>query len=390
MSNAAAIDVEVMDGAQTQALMRNQTAGEIETASRAVATRTEAEVKAMYALAQLRPRDIDTVRVDLLRACKRSRFAETARYSIPRGGKKVEGPSIRFAEEAMRAMGNLYVSFSIVHEDEDVRIIRGRCVDLERNTPYEDELIVRKTMLRREVKRGQRVISQKTNSSGQTVYLVEADDSELVVIQNAAKSKLRRNLILQALPSDLLEEAMDEAIATLRAKDASDPAAARKKIVDSFAELNVFPAQLKEFLECELTQISPQQLSDLRGIYQAIKEGATTWKEITAKDDSEGTGATVSALADKVAAKRAEKSKVTPTSAAATTIATTATTKDSAPPASANIDALRARALMADQDAIDELQSMGQQIGVLEDVNVDKLPKELGERYRAWLVGPKK
>lgn len=65
-----------------------------------------------------------------------------------------------------------------------------------------------------------------------------------------------------------------------------------------------------------------------------------------------------------------------------------------APPAAARHDgpdtnALRARALMGEQDAIDELQSMGVEVGALADINVDRLSKELGERYRAWLSQPK-
>ena len=73
-----------------------------ETSSTALAAQAEARIKARAAIAIGRPRDMDTVRVKLLKDCERPGFAAVARYSVPRGGKKIQGPSIRFAEAAAR------------------------------------------------------------------------------------------------------------------------------------------------------------------------------------------------------------------------------------------------------------------------------------------------
>ena len=63
-----------------------------ETASSSVAARAKAEVEARAIVALQRPRSVNQFRIGLLESCRRSRFAETARYSKPVGGGKVEGP----------------------------------------------------------------------------------------------------------------------------------------------------------------------------------------------------------------------------------------------------------------------------------------------------------
>ena len=123
-----------------------------ETASTAVAVQARAAVEARYKMALMRPRSWDEVRVRLLAACKRPGFAETARYAKPVGGKSIEGPSIRFAEEALRAMGNAYVETMVVFDDDERRIVRVTVTDLEANLSYPHDITLRKTVERRRLK----------------------------------------------------------------------------------------------------------------------------------------------------------------------------------------------------------------------------------------------
>lgn len=60
------------------------------------------------------------------------------------------------------------------------------------------------------------------------------------------------------------------------------------------------------------------------------------------------------------------------------------------PNTGADVNALKARALMGEDAAIDELASMGMQPGALAEINIDRLPKDVAARYRAWLSPPKK
>lgn len=249
-----------------------------ETAIAAAAAQARSQVEARFALAFARPRDFDDVRVRLLKECQRTRFAETARYAKPVGGRKIEGPSIRFAEAAVRCMGNIDVQTPAIYEDEEKRIVRVTVTDLESNATFSSDVTIQKTVERRNPK-GYEVLGERTNSSGDRVFIVKATDDDLLNKHNALVSKAIRNNALRILPGDLLDEAMDTCLATLRRQDAQDPDAARKKVVDAFAAVGVKPSDLKQYLGHDVAGCSPAELQDLRTVYAAIKDGETSWQE---------------------------------------------------------------------------------------------------------------
>src|SRR5690606_28409385 len=141
---------------------------------------------------------------------------------------------------------------------------------------------------RKSLKRGQVAISQRTNSQGETTYLVEATEDELLTKQQAAISKHIRNGVLRILPSDLLEEAMAQVVATLRDEDARDPAAARKQVVDAFYALGVGPDQLAAYLGHPLEAITGAELVELRTVFSALRDGEARWVEIMEAKHGEG------------------------------------------------------------------------------------------------------
>jgi hypothetical protein len=98
----------------------------------------------------------------------------------------------------------------------------------------------------------------------------------------------------------------------VRAKDAKDPDAARKELADAFATLSVLPADLKGYLGHELGQCSPAELTQLRGLFAGIRDGAITWAEVLAEkaaaDGPPGDGkARARTVADKLAERAAKK-----------------------------------------------------------------------------------
>lgn len=283
----------------------------VETNATAGAALAEARVKARSVVALNRPRDMDLVRVKLLKECDRPGFAAVARYALPRSGKTIVGPSVRFAEAAARALTNLDVFAEIIFDDTNKRILQITAVDLESNHSESFPVVVDKVMERRELKRDEVAIGTRTNSTGAMVYLVAVPESEMPVRQGAAVAKIRRNLILAHLPGDILEEAMRAVEETTKREDKRDPDAARKQLVDAFAEIGVLPDALKTFLGCDLSAASPAQTQELRAVYVGIKEGAATWAEVIAeKTGSAPAGAgKVSELKDALAAKLAAKKK---------------------------------------------------------------------------------
>lgn len=250
-----------------------------ELATAAVAAQAKAMVEARYIVALQRPRDIDAARVKLLAACKRPRFAEAARYVKP-VGRGIEGPSIRLAEEAARCMTNIDVQIPTIYDDERRRIVRVSATDLEANITYDKDVTIEKTVERNSVKEGQQLVGQRMGSRGQAVYIVLASDDEILNKENALTSKALRACLLRLVPGDILEEAMDQVYATLRDRNAQDPGAERKRIVDGFAALHIMPDRLKEYLGHDLDVTTPAELLDLRGIYTALKDGEATWAEV--------------------------------------------------------------------------------------------------------------
>jgi hypothetical protein len=274
--------VEVVPGTSTKDEFGGVTSTALaETASTAVAAQATASVQARYVLAMKNPRDLDEVRVRLLKECKRPRFAEVARYLKP-VGQGVTGPSIRFAEAALRCMGNVMPEVATVYDDTKKRIVRVTVTDLEANLTYSQDVVVEKTVERSKLRGGQQPIAVRTNSNGYKTFIVEATEDDLLNKQAALVSKALRTLALRVLPGDILDECMDQVIATQEARDKADPDAARKRLVDAFVQIGVKPSDIKTYLGHDLAASSPAEISELRAVYAAIRDGEGTWADAVA------------------------------------------------------------------------------------------------------------
>lgn len=254
-----------------------------DTASTAVAAQAKALVEARYIMAIRRPRDMDVVRERMLKECARPSFAAVARYTKPIGKDKSKwptGPSIRFAEAAVRNMTNITVETMTVYDDREKRIVRVMVTDLEANVPYSQDITIAKTIERRQKKDGDTVISTRTNSYGDTVYILEGTDDDIINKQQALISKAVRTLGLRLIPGDIVDECMDQVLVTQANADAQDPDAAKRKLFDAFSVLGVRAEQLKEYLGHDAEALSPKEVAELRGLYAAIRDGEASWREV--------------------------------------------------------------------------------------------------------------
>ena len=75
------------------------------------------------------------------------------------------------------------------------------------------------------------------------------------------------------IPADLIDEAMDVVVETQRNSDSVDPDAAKRKMLDAFAGIGVSAADIAVYLSHPADVLTPKELADLRGIFQAIKDG---------------------------------------------------------------------------------------------------------------------
>lgn len=251
-----------------------------ETAVTAAAETAKAMVQARFLVALNRPRNFDNARIRLLAACRRPRFAAMARYKKPVGGSHVEGPSIRFADEAVKILGNIDTRQEVIYEDDEQRIVQVSVTDLETNLSKADTICIKKVVERKKIYKGQEIIGKRENTRGEEVFLVRASDDELVNKEANLCAKKRRNLELQLIPQDLIEECEDEVRETMCREDKEDPEASRKRVLDSFAALGVMPSDLESYLGHGTASCSPAEMQGLREIYAAIRDGQTSWSEV--------------------------------------------------------------------------------------------------------------
>jgi hypothetical protein len=175
-------------------------------------------------------------------------------YSIPRGGKRITGPSVRFAEIVQAAWGNLHVTCTLISVDGQAAIVRGRCLDLESNSSL--EIDVRR-----------RVTKKKSKNAP------DDDDKQLAVA--VATSLARRNVILAVVPRSLWESGYHAAGQAATGKGTME--ARRQAALSLYAELGATEEQVLAHLEREgVEEITQDDLRHLRGMVTAIRSGELT------------------------------------------------------------------------------------------------------------------
>ena len=280
----------------------------------ASAESAKARIQAAYIMALNRPRNEDRARLAILQSCKRFQFAERVEYAKPVGGGKfIQGPTIRFAETAIRLWGNIDCQNEVVYEDDKVRRIRVTVTDLETNSTHSKEISVSKRVERSSDK-GREVVGKRINSYGNTVYIVVATDEEMQQKVDSAVSKALRNEGLRLIPSDIIDEAIATARWTLSQRDNQDPERARRNLIDAFYALGVMPEDIAKIIGHDIKVITDNDTQQLRSIYASLKSGEAKISDFLPSDNPELDPATEKAkakLAELASKKNAEKKKKT-------------------------------------------------------------------------------
>ena len=216
--------------------------------------RAVAEVQAALVIAASRPRNELRARDRLLQACQRVNLASGALYQYTRGGTSVSGPSIRLAEAAARAWGNMNYGFRELSRRPGESECEAFAWDLETNTKAVRQFSVRH---RRDTRKGGYDLTD------------ERDIYELMA--NQAQRRVRA-AILEIIPGDIMEDAVAECEKTLKAS-VGDVADATAKLVQAFADMGVSREALEKRLGHRIDSIQPAQIIGFRKIYVSIKEG---------------------------------------------------------------------------------------------------------------------
>lgn len=263
----------------------------------AAAEAVKARIQAQYLVALTHPRSYDQSRFRIMEACRRPAFADKVEYKKPVGRTTIVGPSIRFAELALREWGNIDYSNTVVYDDDMNRRISVVITDLETNTTFSASIQITKTVERKD-STGRDVISERINSYGDKVYIVKATEDEVLTKQAAMISKALRNEGLRLIPQEIIEEGIDIARRTQQKDVSSNMEEARKKISDAFGGLGIQPKHLEEYLGHPMAMCVPAEITDLRAIFNAIKNGEAKWSDFTSENEDVRGGALQSAKAN--------------------------------------------------------------------------------------------
>ena len=227
----------------------------------ALATRQAQEVQAAVVMAKRFPRDWVEVERKLIQSCKRPKLAEIAIYEYPRGGTKVTGPSIRLAEAAAQAMGNIDFGWMEIQRLEDESICTAYEWDIENN--------IRRTTTFS-------VPHYRDTKQGKKRLLDDRDIYEMCANQ---ASRRMRGCILQVVPGDLVDLALSECEKTLQANlgTVQEQAAKWGKLFEK--EYAVKPESIVKYLGSRPETWTQNDIFRLRKLYNALQDNMTTVEE---------------------------------------------------------------------------------------------------------------
>ena len=215
--------------------------------------RAIAEVQGQLILAKRFPRDVNAAYAELMESCAHPAMAAVAFYSVPNRG---SGPSIRLAEEIARVFGNFEFGHRELSRSEGKSEIEVYAWDKQTNNRSIRQLTV---MHVQDTKNGTKVLRDQADIDNK--------------IANVA-SKQVRGRILAMMPKWLVESAVEKCRQTL-AGNSDEPISVRvRKMTQAFAKFGVTDKHLATYLGHALDEVVIDELVDLTGIYNAIKEGA--------------------------------------------------------------------------------------------------------------------
>lgn len=221
----------------------------------------KAEIDQLVSTARAFPRSLKRVQSNILSmATLDEESAEECIYALPRGGKPIRGPSIRFAEILKQSYGNCQSAARVVHVDKSEKYVEaeGVFIDLETNS--------------KSTARVRRRISGRNGA----VF----NDDMIIVTGNAACSIAMRNAILAGVPKPLWRKAYDLVQATITG-DVTTLSENREKAFKALAAFGVKPEQVFVGLGIEgVEDITVDHIATLRGMYSALKNGEATVEEM--------------------------------------------------------------------------------------------------------------
>lgn len=210
-------------------------------------------------------------------------FAQSAFYTVPNRG---SGPSIRFAEEVARVYGNFEYGHRELSRETGKSEVEVYAWDKEKNNYSKRQLTVMHIV---DTKHGPKKLTDQADIDNK--------------IANVA-SKQIRGRILALMPKWLVQDAIEACKKTLTGAS-DEPVSVRvRKMTQAFAKYGVNGGHLEAYLGHKLEDTTLDELVDMTGIFNALKEGAKPSEYFGVKEEAEAPkGAAALAALDKPSAE---------------------------------------------------------------------------------------
>jgi hypothetical protein len=238
------------------------TIGEPITAGSLAVDLVRAEVDQQIATARAFPRSI-RASADAMSsmATLNEDIAEECVYALPRGGKTIRGPSIRFAEIVANSWGNCRDDARVTYVDRVERYVEAEGFYHDLQTNRATRTHVKRTI---ELKKNKKTI-----------------DLDMIQLAGAAAMSIaRRNAILGGVPKPVWSRAMEDVQRVIRG-DAKTLGERRDKAVAAFNKMGVGTEKILKALEApSIDDISLDDLVTMTGWRTAINAGDATLDEL--------------------------------------------------------------------------------------------------------------
>jgi hypothetical protein len=234
------------------------------------------EVKGQIFMAKQFPRNVFQAEQRILDACKRPALAGVAVYSYPRGGAKVEGPSIRLAEVLAQNWGNLMYGVKELEQNQGESVAMAYCWDLETNVRQEKTFTVKHSFKAKG--------KMKKLEDPRDIYEKVANDG----------SRRVRSCILGVIPGDIVDSAVEQCDETMKGNSQGALKDRMSKALTAFKEkYRVTQKQIEERQGYNVDAFTERDYADLIKIFNSLKDGMSKpedWfhnKNKTDKDQSD-------------------------------------------------------------------------------------------------------
>lgn len=215
--------------------------------------RAVAEAQGQLILAKKFPRELNGAHAELMAACKSKAFADVAFYSVPNRG---SGPSIRFAEEVARVYGNFQYGHRELSRDDNKSEVEVYAWDMEKNNRSIRQITVKHVL---DTKNGPKPLRDQADIDNK--------------IANVA-SKQVRGRIMALMPKWLVEDAIQECRKTIAGNNEEPIESRVRKMTQAFARWGLTPKDIEKYLGHSLDQTVADEIVELTGVFNALKEGA--------------------------------------------------------------------------------------------------------------------